>query len=77
MKRTKINFHFLLSTILSLGLFSASCDKDEKEPPCENCDEEIITSIELSFENIDSGIETVFAFRDLDGIDGGTAPTEF
>lgn len=67
------------NTLAIIGLFSiaiiyAGC-KDPEVPDVVN-EEELITTVLLTFENEMSGEVDTFAFRDLDGA-GGNAPTEF
>lgn len=62
------------SAILML-LFSVSltsCKKDKQDPN----EEELITTVKLTFTETGTGAVSTFTFKDLDG-DGGAAPTVF
>jgi len=77
MKHLKTNIT-LLALLMAFTISFTSCKDDDKpiiDDPEEENEEELITSVELTFENKDNprDIQT-FKFADPDG-DGGNAPT--
>jgi hypothetical protein len=75
MKHLSINKTILALFVLSLFAFS-SCKDDDVITPEDPNEEELITSVELTFTCVfDSSIVKTFKFADPDG-DGGEAPTQ-
>ncbi|GAA4412137.1 hypothetical protein GCM10023187_38780 [Nibrella viscosa] len=72
--RTRTKAWVGLLLIGGFGLFLTSCDKaKDPEPADEN---ELITTVSLTFTEQGGGSPQTFTFRDPDG-DGGQAPTRF
>lgn len=63
-----------LATILSLSLLSAACGEDDHDDNGEDHENEVITTVRLTFTPTGGGTDLVFEFDDPDG-DGGEAPT--
>jgi hypothetical protein len=61
-----------LFPFLALTLLVTACKKDKDDPN----EEELITTVILTFSPVGGGAPATFTFRDLDG-PGGTAPTVF
>lgn len=74
MKHLKTNIS-ILACLFAFAIIFTGCsdDTDPVENPDDKNEEELITSVELSF--TENGNTTVFRFADPDG-DGGEAPTE-
>lgn len=65
--------------LLSLAIFAitfSACKKDEHDDHDHDHDEEVITTLQLSFEDTLTGVVTVFRFNDPDG-DGGDPAIEW
>lgn len=58
--------------ILMVGSLLTACEKDNDEEPNE---EELITTMKLTFVPVGGGTTVTYQFKDLDG-PGGTAPTQ-
>lgn len=69
MKKHLLRFSLLLS---AASLLLSSCEKDKDEH--EEHEEEVITTLQLSFAPTDGGNTVTYKYEDLDG-DGGNAPT--
>ncbi len=75
MNTLKSKYSFFISALFVLGLLSLNACKsdDDNPPPCDNCEEELITTLRLIFTAPDDERST-FSFRDVDGV-GGDAPS--
>ena len=71
MKKQLLNFSLLL--LSSSVLFLSSCKKDTHG---ESHDEEVITTMQLTFVPQGGGATVTYKFDDPDGPNGGTAPTK-
>ncbi len=71
MKKINLTFAFVLALIIL-----HSCKKDPKPQDAPNNDLELITTVELNFEDTLNGTKSKFIFKDLDG-EGGNAPSSF
>lgn len=75
MKHLKTNIS-LFAFLFAFAIIFTGCNGDDEDPvknPVDENEEELITSVELSF--TENGNTTVFRFADPDG-EGGNAPTE-
>ena len=61
-----------LFALLTISVLFTACKKDKDEPN----EEELITTVILTFSPVGGGTPATFTFRDLDG-PGGTAPAVF
>ena len=68
----KKQFMKLAMGLFVFGVLATSCKKDKVEEPNE---EEIITTMKLTFVPVGGGTTLTYQFRDPDGA-GGTAPTQ-
>jgi hypothetical protein len=77
MKQFKTNISILAFFLVSTAAFTGcNDDNDVTDPPKPN-EEELITTVELTFTNLrDTSEVNVFRFADPDG-DGGNGPTQF
>lgn len=65
--------HFLL--LAALATVAVACkDDDPVEDPHDDHEEELITTVKLTFTDSATSTSTVYMFQDLDG-DGGNVPT--
>ncbi len=75
MNRFNQPFIYLLFLLSAVSLVSLNgCKGDDDAAPCDNCEEELITTVNLIFTPVSGGAALTFSFRDVDG-DGGNAPT--
>ena len=65
----------ILVTIASLAVLSGCKDKVEKPDP--NNEQELITSVILTFTDTANSTTSTFAFRDVDGVGGSDAVGRF
>ena len=63
----------LMSCGLAALLLATACDKDDNKPTLEN-EEELITTVRVHLEPLDSGSNVILSFIDPDG-DGPVSPT--
>lgn len=71
--KNKISFYLALMIIPVMAIMS-SCKEEEIPDPTN--EEELITTLQLTFENDVTGEIDTFSFRDLDG-PGGASPVQF
>lgn len=71
MKKINLTLTFLLALIVL-----HSCKKDPKPQDAPSNELELITTVELHFEDTLNGSKSIFTFKDLDG-EGGNAPSIF
>lgn len=67
----KLNLHLAATLFFLVSVFA--CKKDPVADPNES---ELITTVKVKLTEKVSGVQTVFEFKDLDGV-GGTAPSKF
>lgn len=67
----KLNLHLTAALFFLVSVFA--CKKDPVVDPNES---ELITTVRVKLTEKVSGVQTVFEFKDLDGV-GGTAPSKF
>ena len=73
MKKFKTTFYTLIVlSIVVLSLHSCKPNKNE----CDNCETELITTLNVALTDSATGAVSHFTFRDLDG-DGANAPVQF
>lgn len=68
----KMQFMKIATGLLIFGVLVTSCKKDKVQEPN---DEEIITTMKLTFVPVGGGTTLTYQFRDADGA-GGAAPTQ-
>ena len=65
---------YAFTTLVIITASLHSCKPDENN--CDNCETELITTVDVALTDSATGTVTHFAFRDLDG-DGANAPVQF
>ena len=68
------NTLYAFTTLVIITASLHSCKPDENN--CDNCETELITTVDVALTDSATGTVTHFAFRDLDG-DGANAPVQF
>ena len=66
----KMNLHLVALFFVLVSV--VSCKKDPVDPN----ESELITTVKVKLTEKVSGVQTVFEFKDLDGV-GGAAPSKF
>ena len=68
------NTIYTFATLFIVAISLRSCKPDSTK--CDNCETELITSVNIALTDSATGMVTQFKFRDLDG-DGANAPIQF
>jgi hypothetical protein len=68
------NIFITIGVLILLAAVLPSCKP--KDPGCDNCENELITTLDVALTDSATGITGHFIFRDLDG-DGSNAPVRF
>ena len=72
MKLKNTLYTLIAFAVIAATLHSCKPDKDN----CDNCETELITTVNVTLTDSATGAVTNFVFRDLDG-DGANAPVKF